>query len=347
LPVDVLEAARDEFVDYHGSGMALFEMSHRSAEYEHVHDRALALAHEVFAAPDDFSVLLVQGGATLQFAMVPMNLLEAGRRGAYVRSGTWGVKALEDAAHHGDVYAAWDGEQDQFTRMPGSAEIELGADTRYLHITSNETIHGIRFSRWPEVVVPLVADVSSEYMSRPIPWERFDLVYGGVQKNLGPPGLGVVFIRDSVLESANRDLAAYLRYGTHQAKKSLYNTPPMFSIYLMGKTLEWMADRGGLPAMERAAERRAALVYGAIDQSDGFYRSPVEPASRSLMNVVFRLPSEDLEAAFLTGAAERDMVNLKGHRSVGGIRASLYNAMPLEGAELLARYMAGFRAANT
>ena len=345
LPLEVLTEAQSEFVDFAGSGMSLFEMSHRADAYDAIHTGAMELALELFEAPPGISVLFIQGGATLQFAMVPMNLLTPGQSGAYIGSGTWATKALSDARHHGDAYAAWDGADEGFTRMPGTDELKLRPDTRYLHVTSNETIGGIRLVDFPNVTVPLVADMSSDFMSRSIPWEKFDLIYGGVQKNLGPAGMAVVFVRDEVLESTNRDLAGYLRYDIHRDKGSMYNTPPVFSVYMMGKTLNWMKAQGGLAAIEKAAIDKAALVYDAVERSDGYYRSPVDSASRSLMNVVFRLPSEELEKHFVADAAERGLMNLKGHRSVGGIRASLYNAMPREGVEQLAGFMDEFRSA--
>jgi phosphoserine aminotransferase len=308
-----------------------------------VHEGALGLVRSLFAVPDDFEVLFLQGGATLQFAMVPLNLLAEGSSAGYVVSGSWGTRATEDAKHHGDVYEAWSGREGGFTRMPAAGEVALRPHTRYLHVTSNETIHGIRMTDWPETDVPLVGDMSSDYLSRPIPWERFDVVYGGAQKNLGPAGLTIVFVRASVLDGTRRDLAAYLRWDIHADKNSLYNTPPVFAIYMMGKTLQWIRDEGGLAAMEAAAIERAGLIYGAIENSGGYYRSPVDPAARSLMNVVFRLPDEDAEARFLAEAGERQLLNLKGHRSVGGIRASLYNAMPISGVEALASFMESFR----
>jgi phosphoserine aminotransferase len=227
--------------------------------------------------------------------------------------------------------------------MPQPGEVEIRPNSRYLHVTSNETINGIRMTEWPDTAVPLVGDMSSDFLSRTIPWDRFDVVYGGAQKNLGPAGLTIVFVRESALAETNRDLAGYLRWDIHAAKNSLYNTPPVFAIYMMGKTLSWIQSQGGLPAMEAAAAARAGLVYRAIDESDGFYRSPVDPAARSLMNVVFRLPDEESEARFVAEAEERRLLNLKGHRSVGGIRASLYNAMPMSGVEALASFMESFR----
>ena len=344
LPVEVLEEVQAELLDFRGSGMSLIELSHRSAEYDDVHEEALALHREVFEVPEAFEILFLQGGATLLFATVPMNLLGDRDRAGYVRSGTWGKGAVRDAAFHGDVYVAWDGEPHRFARMPREGELELRDGTRYLHVTSNETIEGIRLAAFPSVDVPLVADISSDYVSRPIPWDRFDLVYGGAQKNLGPAGLAVVAVRRDAL--VERALGSYLRFDRHAEGRSLVNTPPMFAIYVMGKVLGWIRDQGGVRAMEERAHRRSAMVYGVIEGSAGFYRSPVEPADRSLMNVVFRTPSDELDAAFLKGAEAEGMVNLKGHRSVGGMRASIYNAMPDEGVGALVEHMRGFAEAN-
>lgn len=346
LPLEVLEEAQAEFVDYHGAGMALIEMSHRGSHFQAVADEATALALEIFQAPDDFSVLFIQGGATLQFAMLPMNFLHTGQSGAYINSGAWAKGAIADGGAHGSVYTAWDGAAGHYTRMPADDEIQLRDNTRYLHITTNETIGGIRFPHWPEVEVPLIGDVSSEYMARPIPWERFDLVYGGAQKNLGPAGMAVVFVRKSVLENTNRDIARYLRYDIHEAGGSMFNTPPVFAIYLFGKVLKWMQREGGLAAMERRAADKAGALYAAIDQSGDYYRCPVERACRSHMNVVFRLPNEALEKKFLGEADAAGLMNLKGHRSVGGCRASIYNAMPTEGVAALVDFMAHFQVAN-
>ena len=346
LPLEVLQEAQQEFVDYHGSGMSLIEMSHRGKDYDAVHSGAMALACEVFGVPDDFDVLFIQGGATLQFAMAPMNLLDNGQKAGYVNSGSWGKAAIADGRRHGDIYTAWDGADNGYTRMPSSDEIRLQADTRYLHITSNETIGGIRVDPWPEVDAPLVADVSSEFMARPIPWEKFDLVYGGVQKNLGPSGMAIVFVRKTVLEKTNRNLASYLRYDVHHDKQSLHNTPAVFTVYMVGKALKWMKNKGGLETIEREAAHKAGLLYGVIDDSAGWYLCPVERNNRSHMNVVFRLPSEELEARFLAEAAAADLLNLKGHRSVGGCRASIYNAMPIAGVETLSGFMEEFRRTN-
>jgi phosphoserine aminotransferase len=346
LPLPVLEEVQAELLDFRGSGMSVIEMSHRSPEYEDVHEEALELFRSCYEVPDGRSILFLQGGATLQFALVPMNLLGDGETAGYVRSGTWGRGALKDAEAWGSAYAAWDGESIGFTRMPSASELVVRPGSRYVHVTSNETIEGIRMGAFPELDVPLVADMSSDYLSRPIPWDRFDLVYGGAQKNLGPAGLAVVVARTDALERTNRTLPSYLRFDAHGSKNSLMNTPPMFSIYVTGKVLRWIRDQGGVSAMEERARRRSGAVYAAIDASDGFYRSPVEPRDRSHMNVVFRTPSDELDATFLKGAAEEGLVNLKGHRSVGGIRASIYNAMPDEGVDALVAFMATFLDAN-
>lgn len=337
LPLEVLEEARDEFVDYHGAGASLVEMSHRSPEYEAVHTEALALARKIAGAPDDFEVLFLQGGATLQFAMVPMNL---GGPAAFSITGSWSKKAISDAAHSVATAVAWDGGPG-YTRMPSADELVVPEASRYLHICSNETIGGIRYSEWPDVGTPLVVDMSSEYLSRPIPWGLVDVVFGGVQKNLGPSGLAIVYVRKSVLEDAP-DLAAYLSYATHAKGRSLHNTPPVFSIWMTGKVLKWLDDRGGTKALEADAAAKSSIIYDAIDESGGYFRSPVDVVSRSHMNVVFRLPDEDLEKAFVAEAADRGMANLKGHRSVGGIRASIYAAMPGDGVRALADFMREF-----
>lgn len=347
LPLEVLEEAQREFVDFQGAGMSLIEMSHRGKHYDEVHREATTLACEVYEAPADFAVLFIQGGATLQFAMVPMNLLKNRQKAAYVNSGSWAKGAITDAQPYGEIYTAWDGADCNYMRMPRSDEIALQDNTRYLHITSNETIGGIRYPEWPDVDMPLVADMSSDYMSRPIPWEKFDLVYGGVQKNLGPAGMAMVFIRKSILHETNRDIARYLRYDIHHDKESLFNTPPVFAVYMVGKVLKWMKRKGGLKVIEHEAKEKAELLYSVIDESDGYFRCPVDRTCRSHMNVVFRLPSEGLEKKFLAEALAADLLNLKGHRSVGGCRASIYNAMPKESIEVLAQFMDSFRRHNS
>lgn len=342
LPLEVLEEARDEFLDYAGTGMSIIEMSHRSAEYQAVHRRCLELARQMSGAPDEFEVLLVQGGASLQFAMVPINLLGTGGLAGYVVSGAWARKAFSDAGQHGSVFPAWDGAAAGYTSMPEPGEIEVRTGTRYLHVTTNETIGGIRMVEMPDVGIPLVADMSSEFLARPIAWDRYDLVYGGVQKNLAPAGLALVFVRTSVVEAAPEGVAGYLSYRWHASADSLANTPNMFSIYLMGKVLERLVAQGGVEGLERRSADKAALVYGVIDNSDGFYSNPVDRRFRSHLNVVFRLPDDRLEAEFLSSAEEAGMVGLKGHRSVGGCRASLYAGLETASVARLAEFMQRF-----
>ena len=346
LPVEVLEALQAEMVDYQESGMSLIEMSHRGQHFDAVFEEAITLVREQYGVPNEFEILLLQGGATLQFSMVPMNLLGDGARAAYVNSGHWAKGAIADARYYGDVYVAWDGKADRYGRMPITEELELLPNTRYLHITSNETIGGIRYFEWPEVEVPLVADMSSDYMTRPVPWSRFDLVYGGVQKNLGPAGLAMVIVRRSALDDASDQIGQYLRYSVQVDKSSMFNTPPVFAIYVLGKVLKWMKKKGGLEGIEQEANRKASLLYNAIDGSNGYYDCPVTPAYRSVMNVVFRLPNEKLEEQFLREATAADLVNLKGHRTVGGCRASIYNAMPMESVVVLTQFMQDFCGRN-
>ena len=347
LPLEVLQSVRDEMVDYQASGMSLIEMSHRGGHFDAVFEEAVTLVREQYEVPEEFEILFLQGGATLQFSMVPMNLLTEGAKAAYVKSGYWSKGAIADARHYGDVYVAWDGEPEDYQRMPAADELKIVGRTRYLHITSNETIGGVRYSSWPEVDVPLVADMSSDYMSRPIPWERFDLVYGGVQKNLGPAGLTMVVIRRSTLADSRTQLGRYLSYAVQVEKTSMFNTPPVFAIYVLGKMLRWMKKNGGLRGIEQQAEHKAGLLYQTIDASQGYYQCPVLPEYRSLMNVVFRLPNEQLENLFLEQAVASDLVNLKGHRSVGGCRASIYNAMPVASVEALVEFMQFFARRNT
>ena len=346
LPLSILEEVRDELVDFDGIGMSLLEESHRAPAYDTVHSAAIADFRSLADVPDDYAVLFLQGGATLQFAQIPMNLLADGETASYVNTGSWGKKALTDGRKVTDLHEAWTGADEGFTRMPSADEFDVAEGSRYLHVTTNETIGGIRFPSYPDVGLPMVGDMSSDFLSRPIDWNRFDLAYGGVQKNLGPSGMAVVVVKRDVVGRTGRDLPSSLDYAVQDANASLANTPPMFPIWVMGKVLKWMIADGGLDEFERRAKERAALLYGAIDESDGWYRSPVDEASRSHMNVVFRLPDEDLEKRFVAEAAAADMVNLKGHRSVGGIRASVYNAMALESVETLVSFMADFRAAN-
>jgi phosphoserine aminotransferase len=347
LPVGVLNELEEEIVDYRGHGLSMVETSHRSKMYEEVHNETIALVRELLAVPEDYQVLLLTGGATMQFAMVPMNFLGEKRSCDIVVGGSWAKKALSDAQKLGTVNILYDGAEQSYTSLPDPAGITPNADAAYLHITSNETIGGLQWKAFPDTgSVPLVCDMSSDIAGRRIPTEKFDLIYAGAQKNLGPAGVTLVIISNRMLERARGGLPAYLSYATHADKNSLYNTPPVFSIYAMNKMLHWLKTQGGLESAEKRNEEKAGLIYQTIESSGGFYVSPVDRSYRSTMNVVFRLPSEELETLFVQEAEAAGMLGLKGHRSVGGIRASLYNAMPIEGAQTLAEFMRDFAAKN-
>ncbi len=348
LPLAALEKAQTEFVDYQGAGMSLIEMSHRGKHYDDVHYGAIAGIRKVLNVPDSHDILFIQGGATLQFAMVPLNLLIDGKTAEFLNTGTWVKKALADAEKLGATRILWTGANGNFTRIPANDEYRVGDDAVYVHICGNETIGGIEYHTYPDTgAVPLVADMSSHIMSRPIEWSKLDLAFAGAQKNLGPAGLALVIIDKALLESCKDGLPAYLSYKTHSAKDSLYNTPPVFAIYMLKLTVDWVKSEGGLAAMEKRALARSGALYDTIDRSDGWFRCPVDKASRSRMNVCFRLPTEELEAKFIAEALAADFSGLKGHRSVGGCRASMYNAMPIEGAERLAAFMQTFKQKNS
>ena len=346
LPLEVLEETQGEFLNFADIGMSIIEDSHRGPAYEKIHQNALSSFRRLTDLPDDFTVLFLQGGATLQFAQSAMNLLAENEMAGYVNTGVWGQKSLEDASRVANVYEAWSGKESGFTKTPDSNELNIQQDTKWLHITSNETIGGIRFEQFPDVDVPMVADMSSDFLSRNIDWEKFDLVYGGAQKNLGPAGLAIVVVRRESLGKHGRNLPTYLDYQFHDKNESLGNTPPMFPIYVMGKVLDWMEENGGLTEFERRAEIRSSLIYEVIDNSDGWYSSPVATGSRSMMNIIFHLPDETLENKFIEEATALDLINLKGHRSVGGVRTSLYNAMPIESVEILSNFMKDFLESN-
>ncbi len=342
LPLPVLERAQAEFVEYRGIGMSLIETSHRSAEYDEVHNGAVQGIRELLAVPEGYSILLVGGGATLQFSMVPMNILPEGAACDFLVTGSWGKKALADTRAYGRVNVLFDGADHAYTTLPEASAVRSTPGAAYLHLTSNETIGGVQYHRWPTVEAPIVADMSSDILSRPIPTESFGLIYAGAQKNLGPAGVTIVIVRDDLVERSPDSLGAYLSYKTHAKKNSLYNTPPVFSIYLVRLVLDWIRDQGGVPGIEARNTRKANKLYDAIDNAPDFFRCPVDGAARSHMNVVFRLPSEELEAQFVSAAKAEGMVGLKGHRDVGGIRASIYNAMPEEGVEALVAFMTEF-----
>ncbi|RPH70945.1 MAG: 3-phosphoserine/phosphohydroxythreonine transaminase [Myxococcaceae bacterium] len=349
LPLPALERARDEFVEFQGSGMSILEHSHRGKEYEAVHDEAIALLTRLLGIPDTHQVLFLQGGASLQFAMVPMNFLPGDGSADYVLTGTWSEKALDEAKLLGNprVAATTIGPDKRYTRIPREAELQLDPKAAYVHITSNNTIFGTQWHAWPQVgSVPLVADMSSDFLWRPTDLSRFGLVYAGAQKNLGPSGVTVVVIRKDFMARGRKDIPKILRYTTHAENNSLYNTPPTFAVYLMRNVLAWIEAQGGLVAMERRNNEKAEILYGALDRMSGFYRAPVEKAARSTMNIVFRLPTEELDDRFVAEAKKQRMVGLKGHRSAGGVRVSAYNAVSPENIRTLVSFMESFAKAN-
>ncbi len=358
LPLSALEKARDELLDFHGSGMSVMEQSHRGAVYEHVHEEATALVRELLAVPDDYAILFLQGGASQQFAQVPMNLLGPGKRGDYVINGVWGEKALAEATASAkvlggevrEVASTRDGKT--YRRVPRQDEIASTAGAAYVHFTSNETIHGVQFAAEPGGVypdfgdTPVVCDMSSDFMWRPIDVSRFDLVYAGAQKNLGPSGVVLVLVKKSLMDRMRPDLPAIFRYKTHADAASLYNTPPSFGVYLVRNVLLWIKEQGGLAAIEQTNREKAQRLYATIDAHPELYTCPVEHGSRSRMNVVFTLPDEAMEKRLLARAKEARIIGLAGHRSVGGLRASLYNAVSLEWVDALTSLLEDFARAG-
>lgn len=347
LPLPALEKAQNEFLDYQCSGMSIIEQSHRGKGYDEVHNTAIQNLKFLMQIPDDFSVLMLHGGATMNFVMIPMNFAAEGKSLDYVNTGAWAKKAAADGKRYAGYKEIWTNAAENFTRMPLASEITPSANAAYVHICSNETIGGIELQEFPDCGdVPVIMDMSSHIMSREVPFDKIDMIYAGAQKNLGPAGMGVVIIRNSLLEKVNEDIPAFLSYKTHAKENSLYNTPPVFAIYMMNNTLEWVKANGGVVGMEKLATVRSSFIYDAVDSSGGWYSCPVKKECRSKMNVVWRLPSEELEKKFIGEAAAAGFSGLKGHRSVGGCRASMYNAMPVDGAQKLAQFMVDFKKAN-
>jgi phosphoserine aminotransferase len=342
LPLEVLQQAQAELLDFKGTGMSVMEISHRSKEFESVIQTAEADLRELLNIPANYKVLFLQGGASLQFAMLPMNLRPSGSAD-YVVTGSWSKTAFKEAGKLGATRAAANTEKDGFNSIPG--RLDLDPKAAYLHITANETIHGVEWFKEPVAPdgVPLVCDTSSNFISRPVDVSKYALLYAGAQKNAGPSGVTIVIVREDMLERTPANLPVMLDYKTLANSGSLHNTPPCFAIYMVGLVFKWAKKVGGLTAIERINRQKAGLVYGAIDDSGGFYRGHAQPDARSLMNIPFRLPSEELEDMFASEAKKNDLVGLKGHRSVGGIRASMYNAVSIQGAEELVRFMNDFQ----
>src|SRR2546421_3020681 len=346
IPVPVLEQARDEMLSLPGVGMSVMEISHRSKAFDEIIQGAEAGLRKLLDIPEDYTVLFLQGGASLQFSMVPMNFLSLDSAADYIATGSWGKKAVKEAQKFGNVDMAANMADGGFTRVPNQDELHLNPAAAYVHMTSNETIEGVEFKSEPETGdVPLVCDASSDILSRPIPVEKYGLIYAGAQKNMGPSGVTLVIMREDLLPRGREGLATMLDYRTHAKDKSLHNTPNTWGIYIINLVCKWLKEKGGLAAMRLENEEKAKLIYDAIDASS-FYRGHADPDSRSMMNVTFRLPSEDLEKKFANEATAAGMDGLKGHRSVGGIRASIYNAFPRAGCEALVEFMKEFERKN-
>ena len=345
LPLEVLEQAQSELLDFRGTGMSVMEISHRSKEFEAVIQTAEADIRELLGIPVNYKIMFLQGGASLQFAMLPMNLRASGSAD-YIVTGTWSKTAIKEAQKLGTARAAANTEKEGFNCLPSN--LDLDPNAAYLHFTSNETIHGVEYfsEPTPPAGVPLVCDASSDFISRPIDISKYALIYAGAQKNAGPAGTTVVIIRDDMLERTPANLPVMLDYKALAASGSLHNTPPAFAIYMVGLVFQWAKKVGGLAAIEKTNRKKADLIYTAIDESGGFYRGHAAPEARSVMNIPFRLPTEELEDTFAKEAKKNDMIGLKGHRSVGGMRASIYNAMTVEGAEALVQFMKEFQKKN-
>lgn len=346
LPTTVIERAQQEMLDWNGSGMSVMEMSHRGKEYMSIAARAEKDLREVMAIPDHYKVLFLQGGASSQFAMIPLNLMGDKKSADYINTGMWSKKAIAEARRYITVNIAADTSAGGFTSVPTQAELKLDPNAAYVHYTPNETIGGVEFDYIPETGdVPLVADLSSTILSRPVDVSRFGMIYAGAQKNIGPAGLCIVIIREDLLGKASEITPTMFNYATHAENESMYNTPATYSWYVAGLVFEWLKEQGGLEGMAVVNKRKADKLYAAIDATD-FYASPVAKNARSWMNVPFTLANSELDAAFLKGATEKGLVTLKGHRSVGGMRASIYNAMPEAGVDALVAWMQEFESSQ-
>ena len=349
LPLRVLEEAQRDLLALPGLGVSVLEIGHRTKWFENVLETTIANLRRLLALPDNYKVVFLQGGSRLQFSMVPMNLLgEPGRTADYIVTGTWGQTAAQEAQREGEVSIAYTAKATNFDRLPTAADLKLNGNAAYVHFTSNETIQGVQFLDEPAVAkVPLVCDASSDFLCRPLPMERYGLLYACAQKNSGPAGVTIAIVRDDLLAKCSDKVPTMLSYRQHAENNSLLNTPPVFAVYIVSLVTRWLLDEiGGLAKMRELNEKKARLIYEAIDSSGGFYQGHAQPACRSLMNVTYRLPNDESETKFLAEAKQRGLHYLKGHRSVGGIRASIYNAMPLAGAEALANFMNEFRKAQ-
>jgi len=346
LPESVLISTSNSVVNFADTGMSIMEVSHRAKEFDDLLNDTIERLRKVMDIPDNYKILFLQGGASTQFAMVPINLLTPGKVADYIDTGSWSSKAIKEAKKIGTVNIAASSKDQNYTRIPDQSELSLTPEAAYCHITSNNTIYGTQWQSFPQTKgVPLVADMSSDILSRKINVSDFGIIYAGAQKNMGPSGVTIVIIREDLVGLAPENTLTMLNYVTQADKNSLFNTPPVTAIFVVHEVIKWIEDQGGISEIENMNNKKAALIYEIIDNSD-FYRGTVEKGSRSKMNIPFRLPSEDLEKEFIAQAAQKNLIGLKGHRSVGGIRASIYNALPLEGAQKLAEFMVDFQKNN-
>ena len=347
LPEPVLESTSKAALNFANTGMSIMEVSHRSKEFDALINETISLLREIMGIPENYKVLFLQGGASLQFAMVPMNLLGPDAIADYIDTGSWSSNAIKEAKKIGAVNVAASSKDDSYTRIPTPEEISLTQGAAYCHITTNNTIRGTQWQSFPDTKgSPLVADMSSDILSRKIDVSKFGIIYAGAQKNMGPAGVTIVIARDDLVDKAPENTPTMLKYSTHVNKNSMHNTCPVTAIFVVHEVLKWIIDQGGVSEIEKINEKKASLIYDIIDSGD-FYRGTVDKASRSKMNIPFRLPTEDLEKEFLASAGAQGLAGLKGHRSVGGIRASMYNALPLEGAQRLADFMVEFAKNNS
>lgn len=347
LPLPVLKRAQDELLSFGGIGMSVMEISHRSKHFAPVLHGARQGIRDLLSIPENYKILFLQGGATLQFSMIPMNFLRPNETADFVVTGAWGKKAVKEAKRSGKATVIFSTEAEGFRSVPEPDELNFSQDAKYVHYTSNETIDGVEFKYDLDGKgIPVVCDASSNILSKPIDIEKYALVYAGAQKNIGPSGVTLVIIRDDLLEQVPENQPTLLNYKLIAENDSMLNTPNTFGIYMIDLVCQWLKEQGGVSAMKKRNEEKAKILYGAIDQSDGFYRGHAEPTARSLMNVTFRLPSETLEKTFVEEAEKNNLDGLKGHRSVGGIRASIYNAFPKKGVEVLVEFMKDFAQRN-
>ena len=346
LPLDVLEIAQSELLDFRNSGMSVIEMSHRGKEFDDVNNETNAKIRELMGISDDYEVLFMQGGASMQFCLIPMNFIRDGKSADFINTGAWAGKAIKEAKVQKNANVLWDDKEENYIRCPKACEINVNSDAEYLHICQNETIGGIKYAELPQCGnVPLIADMSSCIMSEVIDVNKYAMIYAGAQKNIGPSGMALCIIRKDLLERVPENICNFFKYTTHAKNASMYNTPNTWAIYMIGLVCDHLKKLGGISAMEKINREKAKIIYDIIDSSD-FWKSPVAKENRSIMNIVWRLPDEELEKKFVAEAKANNMIGLKGHRSVGGLRASIYNAVPKASVEALAGFMKEFEKNN-